>query len=399
MQFVGRALGTVALLCCGACGVSSTGATEKTGTTSEAVSGAPVAVTDQSVSLEYAAVPSSLPLPAGVAGDFNVFFVGSPLDGRVLAFSRADRSELGPLPQPPGGFILPFILHSLGPGRLAVLDAGGFPSPKPLVVANPIIYEYDYSYEGGTFQATLSRTIRFTNANIGFSEDMLPLPDGGYLLSDAVFGSIWRVDPTGAVFPGIVPKTFDPADAIPQMVFCSTMPEVQVGGVPFLFTDSTVPGVASFVLRDGTVYFNSSCAGAVFKFPFAILFDGRQPFERAADIQVVSPKPANVLVEELLEMTLNPFDPADGFIYAADALQLRLIKIDPTTGERTVVANNPTLFNFPASLGFVPRGDGPGDLLVVSNQQQLTPLLNDAITQDMTQLPYLVTEVLLKREN
>jgi hypothetical protein len=33
--------------------------------------------------------------------------------------------------------------------------------------------------------------------------------------------------------------------------------------------------------------------------------------------------------------------------------------------------------------------------MVISNQQHRTPLLNDAITEDVTELPYTATEVLL----
>src|SRR4029077_16853781 len=64
-------------------------------------------------------------LPAGIAADEKVVFVGDPLEGRVLGYSRSCGNQVGELPQPPGGFVLPFIMHSLGSGRVAVLDAGG----------------------------------------------------------------------------------------------------------------------------------------------------------------------------------------------------------------------------------------------------------------------------------
>jgi hypothetical protein len=51
--------------------------------------------------------------PAGVAAASEVLFVGSPLEGRVVVLSRFDGSQVGELPQPPGGFILPFIMHNL----------------------------------------------------------------------------------------------------------------------------------------------------------------------------------------------------------------------------------------------------------------------------------------------
>jgi len=85
-------------------------------------------------------------IPAGVAAGANVVFVGSPLEGRVLALSARTASQVGELPPPPNGFALPFIMHSIGESRVAVLDAGGLPSPKPFVPANPTIYEYEYRF-------------------------------------------------------------------------------------------------------------------------------------------------------------------------------------------------------------------------------------------------------------
>jgi hypothetical protein len=155
--------------------------------------------------------------------------------------------------------------------------------------------------------------------------------------------------------------------------------------------------VGGIAVRDGTVYFYSSCAGALYRVPLATLFDSRPPWRRAADIRLIAAKDASVAVEELLEMQFNPFDPSDRHLYAADALQLRLIRIDPRTGARQVVADDPKLFNFPSSLGFVPPAPGePTALLVLSNQQHRNPLTNDAIDEDVTQPPYIVTKVLLK---
>ena len=98
-------------------------------------------------------------------------------------------------------------------------------------------------------------------------------------------------------------------------------------------------------------------------------------------------------------LTFDPFDPGDDGIYAADALELRIIRINPRDGQRAVVASDSRLFDFPSSLAFVPplvRGTR-APLLALSNQQERTPLLNDAITQDITVLPYVVAEVVLKR--
>lgn len=334
------------------------------------------------------------PIPAGVAGGSRLIFVGSPLEGRVSVLSRATGQIVAELPQPPAHFVLPLILRAIGPSRIAVLDSGGFPEPGR-VDANPTIYEYEYSYRNGQFSAVLTRTVSFSGIRIGFAEEFVYLGRGQYLVPDSVYGAIWRVTSGGAIVPGIVPPTYDAGDGFPSMVYCPTMPLVTVGGLPFLFVGPTIPGIAGIAVRHNTVYFTSSCAGALYRFDYRILFDGRQPHERASDIRVVATKPAGVEVEELLELQFNPFDQDDPYLYAADALQLRVIAINPANGRRHIVGDDPRLFNFPASLGFLPPGpdDESAPLLVLSNQQHRDPLLNPAIATDQVQLPYLITKV------
>jgi hypothetical protein len=390
LRFLSRAIGWsfTCLLAC-ACG-GRTGSAERTGSTDEALR---VAVTEHSISYDYAKLPA---IAAGVAGGEEVVFVGSPMEGRVLALSRLTGKPIGELPPPPVGFVLPFIMHSLGEGRLAVLDAGGFPQPLPFVPANPTIYEYTYGLRPRSgFSASLVRTVSFASVLVGFAEDFVSLDHGRYLLSDARLGSIWVADGDNTIRPGIVPKTFNPQDALPLLNFCSTMPEVQVGGIPFLFSGSTLPGVSPLAVRDGTVYYYSPCAQGLYAFPLASLFDHRAPYQRAADIRLVAPRPPNVAVEELLELTFNPFNPRDRFLYAADALQLRVIRLDVATGARQVVADDPKLFDFPASLGFLPPVLGVAPLVVVSNQQERTTLTNDAITRDILNPPFIVAKVFL----
>lgn len=334
-------------------------------------------------------------LPAGIAADSDLLFVGAPLEGRVMVLSRRTRQQIAELPVPPGGFVLPFILHTIGKGRLTLLDAGGFPSPG-VVDASPTLYEYAYSYRAGSFDATLSRTVSFAGKRIGFAEDFVHLGSGRYLLADAIYGSIWTVGSNGEIRPGIVPKTFERADAIPELAYCPTMPQITVGGLPFLFTGSTIPGITGIDVRDGTVYFSSPCAGAVYKLPLSSLFDSRPPWKRARDIELVSKKPKGVAVEELLETQFNPFDRSDPHLYAADALELRLIRIDTRNGKREVVGDDPRLFNFPSSLAFAqPKPGEKASLFVLSNQQHRTPLLNEAITEDVTEPPYVVTQVVI----
>lgn len=343
-------------------------------------------------------MPIDGPFPAGIAASEDLIFTGSPFEGRVIAHDRATHATVGDLPSPPNGFILPFILKSVKGNRVAVLDAGGFPSPKPFIPANPTIYEYLYSYQDGAFTAELVRTIPFTGVLIGFSEDAIQLDDGRYLLNDAVLGSIWIANKDGSIVPGIVPKTFEPEDAIPQMFYCDTMPQVTVGGLPFLFSGSTIPGITSMTVIKDKLYFSGSCSGAVYSVPLKVLTDHRQPYQRAADIRVVSRKPAGVLVEELLGMTSNPYDRNDPYLYAADALQLRVIRIHSRSGKREVVGDDQQLFNFPSSLAFAPPacGDSGPSLLTLSNQQHRTPITNAAATEDTFEPPFLATITRLK---
>jgi len=71
--------------------------------------------------------------------------------------------------------------------------------------------------------------------------------------------------------------------------------------------------------------------------------------ELTADIHLVAPTPADVAVEELLDFSFNPFNPFDRYLYAADPLKLRVIRIDLMNGSRQVVAVGPKLFDFRSS--------------------------------------------------
>jgi hypothetical protein len=360
-----------------------------------------VSMSKDAVSFEYTNVTY---LPAGIASGEDVFFIGDPLDGNVDAYSRATRQQIGQLPQPPGGFVIPFIMHELGPGLVGILGAGGVPQIKPLVLANPMIYVYSYEDNPiSGFSATLVRLISFASVPVGFPEDFVRVDDGRILMTDSVLGSVWVVETDGNIEPGITPKTFnlsDPESGIPQLALCGTMPEVLVNGVPFLFTGSTIPGIESIAVRNGIVYFHSPCARGVYWFPLAILSDSRAPYQRAADIRLLAATPADIEVEELLEMQFNPYDLNDPFMYAAHGMQLEIIRVDSRTGARETVAHDARLFDFPSSIAFLPPtlpaiglGSVFPSMLVVSNQQERTPITNDAVTQNAFNLPFLVTEV------
>lgn len=170
---------------------------------------------------------------------------------------------------------------------------------------------------------------------------------------------------------------------------------IDVGGVPFLFSGATLPGASPLGLaeRAGLLYFYSPCAEGLYAVPLAALADTRAPHERAADIRLVAAKPADVPVEQLLGLTFNPFSPWDRWLYAADSLQLRIIRIDVATGRRQVVADHPDLFNFPSSLAFLPPVLGVSPLAVVSNQQHRLTLTNAAISEDLAAPPFIIAKV------
>ena len=92
--------------------------------------------TNHGISFDFA----NLDVPiAGVAAGETVVFVGEPLNANVVVLSRLSGQQIGVLPPPPNGFAVPFIMHILEPGRLAVLDAGGLPQPSPFVPVMPAI--------------------------------------------------------------------------------------------------------------------------------------------------------------------------------------------------------------------------------------------------------------------
>jgi len=390
-------VGGASVLSLGASGCSaSSSASDEWGATkqvAQADTSGPV-VSSRSLSNDFLDVSF---LPAGVAAGEKVIFIGDPLEGRVLAFSRATGRQIGELPQPPGGFVIPFIMHAAGEGRVQVLDAGGLPQPKPFVPAHPLVSEYTYSFSVTSgFSASLARFVDSTGTLVGFPEDFVRLDDGRLLLTDAVLGSIWVIETDGTYVPGIVPRTFDPADGIPSMELCPTMPEVTVNGYPFLFSGSTIPGIEAIAVRNGTVFFSSSCGRGVYSFPLSILDDNREPFQRATDIRLVSPTPPDIQVEELLDFQFNPFDKNDPYLYAAHGMQLEIVRIDSHNGQRQVVAQDPRLFDFPSSLAFLPPllgSDGLTNLVVVSNQQERTTITNDAVTEDSFVLPFEVAKV------
>lgn len=333
-------------------------------------------------------------MPHGLAGDDEVVFVTEPLNARVAVLDASSRQEIGELPAPPGGFVLPFELELPRVGHLVVLDPGGFPSPVAPAIPRVYDYRYEYTRRHG-FQAELIRTVRFDGIPIIFSEDIEILGRGRYVVSDSGFGALWIIERDGSIRPGITPASLAPGDGIPALAACPFFPTVgEVGGVPFQLPGSFAPGVGSMAAGGGYLYFNGTCSGGVARVPIVVFDDARTPHERASDIEVVSPRPDAGDFDTLKGLTFNRWDRDDDWLYAADAFHLQVVKIHSRTGRRRVVAHDPTQFNFPVSLEFLPPSRGRQTLIVASDQEHRFAALNAALGgTSIFQLPFLISGI------
>lgn len=325
----------------------------------------------------------------GVAGDADVVFVTQPLAQRVSMFDRDSGASLGELPAPPGGFLLPFTLRVPQPGHLVVLDPGGFPNPSVPSIAR--VYDYHYRVRHHRVEAELTRTVSFAGLPVVFAEDVEVTDGGDYVLSESIIGALWVIHADGSITPGVFPASPDPADAIPAVGPC-IIPTATIAGIPFHAPGNFGPGVLSLAAHEGWLYFSSTCRGGVQRIPIASLTDGRAPFQRAADIEVVSPRPAGE-VETFEGLAFDRFDRHDHHLYASDSFRLQIVRIDVHTGTREVIAADPTLFNFPVEMQFLPKHHGRHSLVVASDQEYRLAAINAGITTDMLQPPFLVTAV------
>lgn len=330
----------------------------------------------------------------GIAGDSRLVFVTEPLYGRVAVHDRYTGQEIALVPPPSDGWILPFAMRIVDEGRLVVLDAGGFPNPGVLSI--PRVYDYDYVFDRSSRTLTMSlvRTVKFDSVPVGFTEDVELLPDGSYVVSDSILGALWLVLPDGTISPGIVPETFD--RFLPELALCTfegTTPIVD--GIPFAIAGNFAPGVGSMATDGAHLYYGNSCLGGIHRVPLASLSDAtRLPHERADDAEVVSPGVPGTF-EVMKGLTFNRWHSQDRRLYVLEALRLRLLRVDVTTGAREVLAEDPMLFNLPVASAFLPSSPGLQTLVVASDQEHRFAGINQAISTDLFQPPFLVTKVLV----
>ena len=327
-------------------------------------------------------------LPHGIAADERLVFIALPLAGKVSVLDRFTGNQIAELPAPAGGFGLPFAVKISRDGHLVLLDSGGFPSPVSPSI--PSVDDYSYSYDPRTrhFSATLERSVRFDGLPVIFAEDIEVVSRDLYVVSESVIGGLWLVHGDGSITPGIFPD--NPAVPLPELGGCG-MPAITIGNVPF--DPGFAPGVNSLAKRGDELYFTSSCLGGLYKVPVATLSDtSRTPGARANDIQTVSARPAGTL-EALEGLAFPTGEPGDRWVYVGDPFHLRVIRIDVESGAREVVGDDPTLFNFPVGLAWLPSLFGTRELLVTSDQEYRLAGLNPALSQDELQPPFLVTAI------
>lgn len=348
-----------------------------------------VAIGPRGLALAYARRDT---LVSAAAGDSRLVFVTQPLTASVAVLDRFTGRPLGQLPAPPGGWLLPFSLRVPHEGHVVVLDSGGFPSPTAPSV--PRVYDYRVFYNPHTLQlhATLERIVRFDGLPLVFAEDVEVTSSGHYVVSESIVGALWVIQPDGSIAPGLFPSDGPPLATLAPCAFAPTT----VGGLPFTTAGNFAPGVVGLAERAGQLYFSTTCHGGVYRVPMASLLDAkRSPAARAADIRPVSPRAAGTPSETLHGLAFDRSKPGDDALYAADSLQLRVVRIDTRDGSRQVVAGDATLFNFPSKLQFLPPVNGIAPLLVASDQEHRLKLINAALQDDQLQPPWLITKLLV----
>lgn len=336
------------------------------------------------------------PLMHGVAGDRKLIFVTEPAverpgaRPRVVALNRLTGRKVGELPQPSGGgFGFPFSLRVPHTGRIAVLDNAGWPPAGP-----PTVDEYSYGFRGGKLRAKLERKVDFTGLPLYFAEDFEALPGHRYVVSESIVGGLWIVGRNGRVRPGLLPSS--PTAPLAALGPCAFPTGVRVGKVPFVPPGLMAPGIGSLAYRDGQLFFSTSCRGGLHRLALKTLLDTSRPAEqRARQIRTISPRPEGTAVEVLKGLSFNRWSRSDRNLYAGDPFHLRLLRIDPKTGRRTVVSDDPRLFNFTVAATFLPPlpGQRNNPLVAISDQEYRWSGLNTALTKDAFAPPFLLTKL------
>jgi len=348
-----------------------------------------IQITSAAASYDWAKVAHN---PINVDGDTKYVFVTQALSGRIAVLDRFTGAELATLPAPADGFVLPTGLRVSGPGQITVLDSGGLPLDFAHARANPRVYTYAYHTTNNAFSATLVRDVRFQGSFFGFAENLEVIGPNRFVIPDQVIGSFWTIEPDGSIVPGIVPTSDAPEDALAELAGCQ-FPQgffFDIEGIPFIVGGRLAPGAAHLAYRDGYLYFPNACRGHINRVPISVFDDDRAPHERASSIETISSRPVG---EEILAgMTFNEYDLSDEHLYFTMPTGLKVMRLDLATGQREVVGDDPTLFNFPVTVQFLPRVLGVTPLLIGSDQEHRILGVNELISQDLQNPPFTIAK-------
>lgn len=327
-----------------------------------------------------------------------------PNPNAVKAFKRLDGSEVGALPEPPGGWRFPFMMACKG-NKVYVWDAGGFPGPTAVV--QPTLYVYTFSgHSSASFHATLQATVDFrsTQYAIGWAADIELLPDGSVATADSIFGAIWRLDPangsiTLVVGPDSPMTTTSPPAFFPPLMTGFVPPGYTGGsidGIPYILAGGILPGSNYLAYRGGYLYFTNAAHQAIERIAISTFQDFRTPSQRASSIETVTVRPAADQLEVLGGMTFNQFHTSDPWLYVADPWNSRLMRVDVATGARSTVMQNPVLFNPIVAVEFAPPVLGLTPMFISSDQEHRSDLINDAISGgDIFTPPWRISKLLV----
>lgn len=373
--------------------------------------------TETSVAYDNVRIPTTM--TRGLTGDRDLLFIAFPVDlslpglpapapqgPGMVAIDRVTGQIVGNFPPPPAGFRLPFTPRVVAPGRVVMLDPGGFPlgTGRPDVRLSPILTEYSYTYNPVTraFSASIVRStaapaqLPDSPTPFGFCSDFVSLADGTIVFVEQVLGALyaWHTDNTLELLVG--PSSDDLNDAIPEMTsdtftagYVFLLPE-SPRPRPFSFQADYAPGINYLAMRDGYIYWPHELTQSVYRIPVSALFDERTPVERAAAIERVWSNPGAILPPPfgpqftiIAGITFNQYNPSDHRLYMTGFSEGRVTRINTDLVDAPLeeVISDAKLLQGPTNIAFLPPrfGVGPAPLYIVSDQEYELPPLNPQI--------------------
>lgn len=356
-----------------------------------------------------------------VTADERLVFTGvlpsASIAPAVVAASRATGNQVGTLPPPPGGFLLPtsikvssYSTSGAGTtGELIVIDNGGLPP-----TAHPVAYIYTYSHSPALgFSAALAATLPLpvlTAAppsppnGVGYASGLLVLNATTRLVTDAFVGGIWVCDASFVCQLGLASPDFAPAPA-PTMTGVGRAPGGGVRTYTFQLPIPIFPGVfgAAYVaLTDEVCAERASQPGGVYCIDRAALLNTAvNPFAKAKRT-VVAPQIG--VSDGGHGIAYDRFHPGSPWLYwvraladSADNFNNTIRRVNVVTGQVQIVFRSNSLLDFSTGLDVLPPivANSPlTNLGIAMGQEENNAALNVALGGvDAFVSPTLITEV------